>query len=228
MQHKSGSNHSARPPASPQVKSPVEVGGSQGGDQPNTLGEHLNSTLNFIADSFFSSSGTPNSSDPSEQSDSAQSSSTGSFAEALRQEQQKSGELESKLDKQKIKAHKDQMDLKEIFSIEKMKTEESIRQIKEQLNTLILEVKAVGQNVNSSIQTAVFQDEVEPGIGQQHFFQKLLSFLVQMVKDAKSANNWLQHFQGKRSKSLYQQNSQKYGSQYQFGQEGQGLTRQSG
>ncbi len=229
MQNKPATNQKPHSSVSPRAQSPIEVGGSQNGQSPSTIGEHLNSTLNFIADSFFST-GNASSSTPSEQSNdsSSSSSNTGSFAEALRQEQEKNTELSGNLNKQKLKAHKDQMDMKEIFSMEKMKTEESIRQIKEQLNTLMLEIKALGQNVNSSVQTAIFQDEVEPGVGQQHFLQKLLSHLARLVRDAKNANNWLQEYHGKKSKSVYQQNSQKYGSQYQFGQEGQGLTRQSG
>lgn len=224
MNQKQASQPKGQAPVSPRVKSPVEVGGNQG-QQPATLSEHLHGTLNFIADSFFSSgnasSGTDNNQDSS-------ASSSNPFAEALRKKQEENEQLQKTIkDQQHLAKHKE-MNMTEIFDLDKKKTEESIRQIKEQLNELMLQIKALGQNVNQSVQTAVFQDEVDPGVGNENFLIKLLNTLVRMVKDAKNANNWLQEFHGKKSKSVYQQNSKKYGSQYQFGQEGQGLTRQSG
>lgn len=208
-------------------KSPVEMGGNQqAGQKPLSLGEHMDGALNFIADSLFGG-GDASSSSSSGQSDSNPSSSSSSnslFAEALRKEQNKNSELQTEMKKQQHQAKHKEMQLTEVFDLEKKKSQEMIKQIKQELELLIKDMK----NVDQSIHTAVFQEEVNPGTYHVSFFTKLRNFLILLRKRVKESGTWLQMFQSKKGKSKYQQNSKKYGSQYMFGQEGQGLTRQNG
>jgi hypothetical protein len=83
-------------------------------------------------------------------------------------------------------------------------------------------------HVDQSVHTAVFTGSGEAGQYYENFFTQMRNFLILLTKRVKEGNTWLQTFNSKKGKSVYQQNSAKYGSQYQFGQEGQGLTRQSG
>lgn len=220
-----------KPQFKPMMKSPVEVGNSQS-QKPQSLSEHLDGALSYAFDSLFGSgNSTSGSSSPKQEdttSETSTSTSTNPFAEALKKSQEQNKEKDDELKKVKHKALHEKMQMTEVFDLEKKKSEETIKQIKKQLNQLIKEMKKMSTNVDQSIHTAVFQGDDESGKYYETFFEKLLSFLVLLTKRVKEGNNWLQMFNSKKGKSKYQQNSKKYGSQYMFAQEGQGLTRQTG
>lgn len=195
------------------MKSPIEVGGNQAPpDKPLTLGEHLNGVLNFVADSLFGSTGQDSSQD-----------SNSSFADALRKKQKES-ESNPELKKQKHLARHKELQMTEVYDLEKRKSQELIAQIKKELELLVKEIKTV----DSSVQTAVFQEETNPGTYHVNFFTQLRNFLILLRRRVKDGATWLSMFQSKKQKSHYMKMSKKYGSQYMFGQEGQGLTRQNG
>lgn len=222
------SKQAHKPPAiNPFAQSPIEVGGNKASaGQPQSLGEHLDGALNFVADSLFSFGNDHSSSANSNN----QSSDSGSnpFAEALKREQEKNSEMSDELSKQKHLAKHKEMQMTEVFDLEKKKSEQMIKQIKEELAQLVKEITKMSGHVDQSVHTAVFQGSGEAGKYYENFFTQLRNFLVLLTKRVKEGNTWLQTFHSKKHKSLYMQNSAKYGSQYQFGQEGQGLTRQSG
>ncbi len=210
----------------PLGRSPIEMGNKPSGDA-QSLGEHLDGALNFVADSLFGFGGdhTTPSSDTNKSSDT---SSNNPFANALKQEQEKSGSLEEQLKKQQHLAKHKEMQMTEVFDLEKKKSEQMIKQIKEELAQLVKEINKMSGHVDQSVHTAVFQGTGETGKYYENFFAQLRNFLILLTKRVKEGNTWLQAFNSKKGKSKYQQNSKKYGSQYQFGQEGQGLTRQTG
>lgn len=227
MNSKPSSNQSFAPKPQPKVmrQSPVELGGakSDGNNKPLSLSQHLDGALNFIADSLFGGSTESPASD-NNSTDNAQDNNTNLFAKALKQEQEKSAETNAELKKQKhLHMHKE-MQMKEIFDLDKKKSEETIKQIKNELSLLIKEIK----NVDQSVQTAVFQEEVDPGTYHVNFFVKLRNFLILLRRRVKEGATWMQTWHGKKQKSKFMQNSAKYGSKYMFGQEGQGLSRQTG
>lgn len=226
---------SHRPPTiNPFGNSPIEMGGSKGSisnnNKPESLSEHIDGALNFVADSLFGFGGdnsTPSSS--ASQSDSnSDSGGNNMFADALKKEQNKNSELSEQMKDQKHLAKHKEMQMTEVFDLEKKQSEQMIRQIKEELGQLVKEIHKMSGQVDQSIHTAVFQGTGEKGKYYENFFSQLRNFLILLTKRVKEGNTWLQTFKGKKGKSVYQQNSSKYGSQYQFGQEGQGLTRQSG
>jgi hypothetical protein len=209
-------------------QSPIELGGSKAA--PNkalTLGEHLDGALNFVADSLFGF-GSDASSSNSKDSSSDSNSSNNPFAEALKKEQEKNSELSEQMKKQKHQAQHKEMQMTEVFDLEKKKSEQLIRQIKEELAQLVVELNKMGGNVDQSIQTAIASGNGEAGKYYENFFVQLRNFLVLLTKRVKEGNTWLQAFNSKKGKSLYERNSAQYGSQYQFGQEGHGLVRSSG
>lgn len=211
--------------------SPLEMGGSKNGagGPPQTLGEHLDGALNFVADSLFGFGGDTGSSSSSQTDNNSDNSSNNNpFAEALRKEQEKNADLSEEMKKQKHLAKHKEMQMTEVFDLEKKKSEQMIKQIKEELGQLVKEINKMSGNVEQSVHTAVFQGAGESGKYYENFFSQLRNFLILLTKRVKEGNTWLQTFQGKKHKSRYMQNSAKYGSQYQFGQEGQGLTRQTG
>jgi len=233
--HQQGGFKPSHTQTNPFGQSPIEMGGAQSkntsqspAEQPLTLGEHFDGALDFVADSLFGGSMTHGSSDDSSDNDSGSSSSNNPFAEALKREQGKNSEMSTEMKKQQHLAKHKEMQLTEVFDIEKKKSEQLIKQIKEELLALIHQMKNLGQAVDQSIHTATFQDDPNPGTYHVNFFTQLRNFLVLLTKRVREGNTWMQTFQGKKHKSKYMQNSQQYGSQYQFGQEGQGLTRQAG
>lgn len=204
-------------------QSPIEMGGNknQSGTKPLSLSEHLDGALNFVADSLFGFGGDGTAANRSNDSNNP-------FAEALKKEQGKNSDIQNQLDKQKHLAKHKELQMTEVFDLEKKKSEQAIRQIKEELAQLINQIGTMSGNVDQSIHTAVFQGTGEKGKYYENFFTQLRNFLILLTKRVKEGNTWLQTFHGKKHKSKYQQNSAQYGSQYMFGQEGQGMTRQNG
>lgn len=213
--------HRPTPPQQGLGKSPVELGGNQaaGDNKPQSIGQHLDGALNFIADSLFGGSTESPAKDDSSSKDS-----NNLFANALKGEKSKNSELSNELKKQKQLSMHKEMQMREVFDLEKKKSAETIKQIKQELELLIKDMK----NVDKSVQTAVFQEETNPGTYHVSFFTQLRNFLVLLRKRMKEGATWAQTWNTKRHKSKFAQNSSKYGSKYMFGQEGQGLTRQSG
>lgn len=219
----------------PFAQSPIEKGGSKTGvgENPQSLGDHLGGALNFVADSLFGfgeNTGSSSSSQSDNHSDNNSDNGGGNnlFADALRKEQDKNADMSEEMKNQKHLAKHKEMQMTEVFDLEKKKSEQMIKQIKEELGQLVKEIKKMSGNVDQSVHTAVFQGAGETGKYYENFFTQLRNFLVLLTKRVREGNTWMQTFQGKKHKSLYMQNSAKYGSQYQFGQEGQGMTRQTG
>lgn len=215
-------------PIKPFQQSPIETGGSKSGTdgQPQSLAEHLDGALNFIADSLFSGGSSSSTSSPSQNNSPDQVPNSGSnpFAEALKKSQESNDEKDAELKKQKHLMRHTELQQKEVFNLELEKSKKVIESIKVELQLLIKEIK----NVDNSVKTAVFMEEVSPGTYHVNFFTQLRNFLVLLRKRVREGATWAQMFQSKKQKSKYAQNSAKYGSKYMFGQEGQGLTRQNG
>ncbi|MEO8581696.1 MAG: DUF5660 family protein [Patescibacteria group bacterium] len=231
MNNKFGqSQQSHKPPAvNPFANSLIEMGGSKRSDNKSqTLGEHIDASLDFVADSLFGFGGDNNSSNSKQSDNTSDNGGNNLFADALKKEQEKNGEMSEEMKKQKHLAQHKEMQMTEVFDLEKKKSEQMITQIKEELGQLVNEIAKMSGNVDQSVHTAVFQGKGEAGKYYENFFTQLRNFLVLLTKRVKEGNTWMQAFHGKKNKSLFMQNSAKYGSQYQFGQEGQGLTRQSG
>jgi hypothetical protein len=213
----------------PQKQNPFELGGSQGQpkgpkEKPLSLGEHFDAALNYVADSLFGFGG---GSDSSNKDDNSKDSGSNPFANALKKEQSKNEELQKEMKKKAHVAKMKEMNQTEVFNLEKKKSEEMIKQIKNELSQLIKEMKKMSGNVDQSIHTAVFQGTGETGQYYENFFTQLRNFLVLLTKRMKEGNTWLETFNKKKYKSKFQKNSAKYGSQYMFGQE-HSITRQSG
>lgn len=224
------SNKPAKPPAfKPFKQDPLELGGSNGKSplpENPTLGDLFDNRMNYIADSLFSSSDKPT--DPANKDRQSEESSGNPFADALKREQGKNQDLTKQLDKQKHLSQHNEMKMKEIYDLDKRKSEETIKQIKNELGQLIKELAKMGANVDQSIHTATFQGRGETGQYYENFFAKLRNFLMLLTKKVREGNSWMQTFNSKKGKSVYQKNSAKYGSQYMFGSEGQGFVRQNG
>ncbi len=211
----------------PFAKALLETGGTQTKTKKTDgLGDHVDGTLHYIADSFFGSSNTSSSPDTTKDSSSNKNPEQNtSFAEAM-QKQQKEHATELETEKKKathLQRHKE-MQMTEVFNAEQETTKRLIQEINTELDLLVKEIKLV----DNSVKTAVFMEEVDPGTYHVTFFQKLRNFLILMRKRVKESNTWLKMFQGKKAKGRYWKNAKKHGSKYMFGQEGQGLTRQNG
>ncbi|MEP7166528.1 MAG: DUF5660 family protein [Candidatus Woesebacteria bacterium] len=142
------------------------------------------------------------------------------FAKAFEQTSKMDEERDKMdLEKQRAVRHKE-MQMTEVFNVREAKDKELIKQLQEQLRSLIKEVKTL----DSSVQTAVHNDVVDPGTYHVHFFQQLLNFVVLMRKRVQEANTWIENFNSRSKKQGHfwsQVASKKGGTAYLMSQEHQ-------
>ncbi len=197
--------------SNPFARALQEIGGTTVKQASAIPGEMVNDAMNAI----FGGGSAPAQSEEAKNKDTAN-----PFAKAFEQTSKMDTEQQNmELEKQRAVRHKE-MQMTEVFNVREAKDKELIKQLQEQLRSLIKEVKTL----DNSVKTAVHSDVVDPGTYHVHFFQQLLNFVVLMRRRVQEANTWIENFNARSKKQgafWSQVASKKGGTAYLMSQEHQ-------
>lgn len=103
-----------------------------------------------------------------------------------------------------------------IFSTKEKQAQQQIKTLQEELTKLAQSVN----NLRNEVKTAAIQTVVDPGTYHINFFEKLISFVKLLAKEAEDASTWVQmHNARGKKKSHYWGQVKKSGSKFLLSQE---------